>query len=93
MARRCCHLPAWPIEHHGPHLCLQWRRSPQDRVVARHGQQGHAGAVGRIWLAHGQNQPSRHQSSDYDSVDMGNGELVILDSGTVLPCFPIIYKV
>ncbi|XP_066340069.1 uncharacterized protein [Miscanthus floridulus] len=29
----------------------------------------------------------------YDSVDMGNGELVVLDSRAVLPCFLIIYKV
>ncbi|GJM91415.1 hypothetical protein PR202_ga07780 [Eleusine coracana subsp. coracana] len=37
----------------------------------------------------------RHASStaDYDSVDMGNGELVVLDSRAVLPCFLIIYKV
>ncbi|GJN20074.1 hypothetical protein PR202_gb07401 [Eleusine coracana subsp. coracana] len=32
-------------------------------------------------------------AADYDSVDMGNGELVVLDSRAVLPCFLIIYKV
>ncbi|KAL6906422.1 hypothetical protein ACP4OV_004023 [Aristida adscensionis] len=38
--------------------------------------------------------PARHASAaDYDSVDMGNGELVVLDSRAVLPCFLIIYKV
>jgi hypothetical protein len=39
---------------------------------------------------------TRHHSStavDYDSVGMGSGELVVLDSRAVLPCFLIIYKV
>jgi hypothetical protein len=36
----------------------------------------------------GQDQPGRHcHSSDYDSVDMCDGELVVLDSRAVLPCF------
>ena len=44
------------------------------------------------------NDPSpRHAhaygAAGYDSVDMGNGELVVLDSRAVLPCFLIIYKV
>ncbi|CAL4915489.1 unnamed protein product [Urochloa decumbens] len=32
-------------------------------------------------------------AGSYDSIDMGNGELVVLDSRAVLPCFLIIYKV
>lgn len=44
------------------------------------------------------NDPSpRHAHASgaaaYDSIDMGNGELVVLDSRAVLPCFLIIYKV
>lgn len=43
------------------------------------------------------NEPSpRHVCSSgggYDSIDMGNGELVVMDSRAVLPCFLIIYKV
>ncbi|CAN6305921.1 unnamed protein product [Urochloa humidicola] len=42
------------------------------------------------------NDPSpRHAcaTGGYDSIDMGNGELVVLDSRAVLPCFLIIYKV
>ncbi|CAN6283990.1 unnamed protein product [Urochloa humidicola] len=31
-------------------------------------------------------------AAGYDSIDMGNGELVVLDSRAVLPCFLIIYK-
>ncbi|XP_040383973.1 uncharacterized protein LOC121055516 [Oryza brachyantha] len=46
--------------------------------------------AGRVRPAH---DHSRHHASDYDSVDMGNGELVVLDSRAVLPCFLIIYKV
>ncbi|KAL6642723.1 hypothetical protein ACP70R_020904 [Stipagrostis hirtigluma subsp. patula] len=46
--------------------------------------------AGRVRAA---NDPARHASQDYDSVDMGNGELVVLDSRAVLPCFLIIYKV
>jgi hypothetical protein len=49
--------------------------------------------AGRVRMAHGVEQPSRYRSSDYDSVDMGDGELVVLDSRAVLPCFLIIYKV
>ncbi|KAM0887575.1 hypothetical protein ACQ4PT_028927 [Festuca glaucescens] len=50
--------------------------------------------AGRVRPAHGLDQPGRHhRSSDYDSVDMGDGELVVLDSRAVLPCFLIIYKV
>ncbi|KAL5230542.1 hypothetical protein ABZP36_029318 [Zizania latifolia] len=45
--------------------------------------------AGRVRSAH---DHARH-TSDYDSVDMGNGELVVLDSRAVLPCFLIIYKV
>uniref|UniRef100_J3N4S1 PARP catalytic domain-containing protein n=1 Tax=Oryza brachyantha TaxID=4533 RepID=J3N4S1_ORYBR len=45
--------------------------------------------AGRVRPAH---DHSRHHASDYDSVDMGNGELVVLDSRAVLPCFLIIYK-
>ncbi|AQL05618.1 hypothetical protein Zm00014a_034631 [Zea mays] len=40
---------------------------------------------------HGQGQSSA--AAAYDSVDMGDGELVVLDSRAVLPCFLIIYKV
>ncbi|KAJ1296327.1 hypothetical protein BS78_01G291800 [Paspalum vaginatum] len=51
--------------------------------------------AGRVCPA---NYPSpRHaaaaNANAYDSVDMGNGELVVLDSRAVLPCFLIIYKV
>jgi hypothetical protein len=51
--------------------------------------------AGRVCPA---NHPSpRHAhgsaATAYDSVDMGNGELVVLDSRAVLPCFLIIYKV
>uniref|UniRef100_A0ACD5U520 Uncharacterized protein n=1 Tax=Avena sativa TaxID=4498 RepID=A0ACD5U520_AVESA len=51
--------------------------------------------AGRVRPANGVDQASRyhHSASDYDSVDMGNGELVVLDSRAVLPCFLIIYKV
>ena len=50
--------------------------------------------AGRVRPAHGEDQASRyHRSPDYDSVDMGNGELVVLDSRAVLPCFLVIYKV
>ncbi|KAM0880561.1 hypothetical protein ACQ4PT_033507 [Festuca glaucescens] len=50
--------------------------------------------AGRVRPAHGVDQPGRYyRSSDYDSVDMGDGELVVLDSRAVLPCFLIIYKV
>lgn len=50
--------------------------------------------AGRVRPAHGDDLPAfRHRSSHYDSVDMGNGELVVLDSRAVLPCFLIIYKV
>ncbi|KAE8796745.1 hypothetical protein D1007_28192 [Hordeum vulgare] len=50
--------------------------------------------AGRVRQAHGDDmQALRHRSSQYDSVDMGNGELVVLDSRAVLPCFLIIYKV
>lgn len=45
--------------------------------------------AGRVRPAHDQ---ARH-ASDYDSVDMGNGELIVLDSRAVLPCFLVIYKV
>ncbi|KAL5225484.1 hypothetical protein ABZP36_012123 [Zizania latifolia] len=45
--------------------------------------------AGRVRSSHDQ---LRH-ASDYNSVDMGNGELVVLDSRAVLPCFLIIYKV
>lgn len=48
--------------------------------------------AGRVRSAQHQHGHSRH-ASDYDSVDMGNGELVVLDSRAVLPCFLIIYKV
>uniref|UniRef100_A0A0E0MAJ6 PARP catalytic domain-containing protein n=1 Tax=Oryza punctata TaxID=4537 RepID=A0A0E0MAJ6_ORYPU len=48
--------------------------------------------AGRVRSAQHQHGNSRH-ASDYDSVDMGNGELVVLDSRAVLPCFLIIYKV
>ncbi|CAM0871212.1 unnamed protein product [Alopecurus aequalis] len=36
--------------------------------------------------------PSCH-ASEYDSVDAGGGELEVLDSRAVLPCFLVIYKV
>ncbi|XP_051195721.1 uncharacterized protein [Lolium perenne] len=50
--------------------------------------------AGRVRPAHGLDQHGRHhRSPDYDSVDMGDGELVVLDSRAVLPCFLIIYKV
>jgi hypothetical protein len=51
--------------------------------------------AGRVRTARGEDQLARrcHRSSDYDSVDMGDGELVVLDSRAVLPCFLIIYKV
>ncbi|KAL6847687.1 hypothetical protein ACP4OV_022475 [Aristida adscensionis] len=32
-------------------------------------------------------------ATGYDSVDMGSGELVVLDSRAVLPCFLVIYRV
>ncbi|KAI4964464.1 hypothetical protein ZWY2020_005697 [Hordeum vulgare] len=42
--------------------------------------------AGRVRQAHGDDmQALRHRSSQYDSVDMGNGELVVLDSRAVLP--------
>ena len=49
--------------------------------------------AGRVRPAHGEDQASRHRASDYDSVDMDNGELVVLNSRVMLPCFLIIYKV
>ncbi|XP_037411759.1 uncharacterized protein LOC119275077 [Triticum dicoccoides] len=50
--------------------------------------------AGRVRPAQGDDpQALRHRSSHYDSVDMGDGELVVLDSRAVLPCFLIIYKV
>ena len=49
--------------------------------------------AGRVRPAHGEDQASRHRSSDNDSEDMGDGELVVLDSRVLLPCFLIIYKV
>ena len=47
--------------------------------------------AGRVRPAHGEDQASRHRSSD--SVDMGDGELLVLNSRVMLPCFLIIYKV
>ncbi|CAM0956249.1 unnamed protein product [Alopecurus aequalis] len=49
--------------------------------------------AGRVRPAHGEDKARLYRSSNYDSVDMGNGELVVLDSRAVLPCFLVIYKV
>ncbi|CAL4940542.1 unnamed protein product [Urochloa decumbens] len=53
--------------------------------------------AGRVRPANDPSPRHAHASSataaGYDSVDMGNGELVVLDSRAVLPCFLIIYKV
>lgn len=49
--------------------------------------------AGRVRTAHDDGDHHHHHQSQYDSVDMGGGELVVLDSRAVLPCFLIIYKV
>ena len=50
--------------------------------------------AGRVCPANHHPSPRHgHAEPAYDSVDMGNGELVVLDSRAVLPCFLIIYKV
>ncbi|XP_062200615.1 uncharacterized protein LOC133903319 [Phragmites australis] len=74
---------------------------------AAHASSGGGGTTGRRAMLvcrviagrvrHANDHPSSrraHTSAvDYDSVDMGNGELVVLDTRAVLPCFLIIYKV
>ncbi|XP_062205542.1 uncharacterized protein LOC133907505 [Phragmites australis] len=50
--------------------------------------------AGRVRPANDPSLRRAHTTAvDYDSVDMGNGELVVMDSRAVLPCFLIIYKV
>jgi hypothetical protein len=51
--------------------------------------------AGRVRPANDPSPRHAHASgaAAYDSIDMGNGELVVLDSRAVLPCFLIIYKV
>ncbi|KAF8697879.1 hypothetical protein HU200_035373 [Digitaria exilis] len=49
--------------------------------------------AGRVRPANDASPRHGGAAAGYDSIDMGNGELVVLDSRAVLPCFLIIYKV
>ncbi|KAL6645366.1 hypothetical protein ACP70R_016974 [Stipagrostis hirtigluma subsp. patula] len=46
--------------------------------------------AGRVRTA---NVSASDATDGYESLDMGDGELVVLDSRAVLPCFLIIYNV